>query len=211
MPDPVVCTYVVPQVGDEIPAKGPEPFRDEHNAGGNRFAELLARAKGDGSSRPDPPAQPRRPILPEGAPDYENDDEWGERVIGSPDVPDPPLRNEMPGMRMSPEMDYGDPSGEEGAGGGGGGRFQRMMNQAQSNDERKAAGMSPRTSPRSPGRQQPAAPVSRADKEAAMKAAVERQQKLMSKARGIDLDDPTLGSAELAKKKALGRAQAEAT
>lgn len=116
----------------------------------------------------------------------------------------------MPGLNLSPEMDYDGPPGGEGGGGGGGGgsRFQRMMNQAKINEQQRAAGIAPGASPRS--REDRPAAMSREQKEKAVKEAVERQQKLMAKSRGIDLDDPTLSGAELAKKKALSRAQAEA-
>lgn len=188
----------------------PGPYRDEHTAGGSRYQELLARAKGEGAPRPPPPtAKPRRVLPPEGAPDYDDDRQWEEQAIGSPDIPDPPLRQEMPGLDLGPEL--GMVEGEAGISGGS--RFSRMMNQARQNDDRQEAGMAPRASPRSPQekakRAQQPAPVSKEDKERAIRAAVERQQKLMSKARGIDLEDPSLEGAELARKKALSRAQAE--
>eukprot|EP00903_Cladosiphon_okamuranus_P007760 g7516.t1 len=187
----------------------PEPYRDEHTPGGSRFKELLARAKGQGAPPPPPMSKPRRILPPEGAPDYDDDNQWEEQVIGSPHVPDPPLRQEMPGMDLGPEL--GMAEGEAGISGGR--RFSRMMNQARQNDDREEAGMTPRASPRSPQevarRAQQAAPVSKEEKERAIREAVDRQQKLMSKARGIDLDDPTLEGAELARKKALSRAQAE--
>ncbi|CAB1100812.1 unnamed protein product [Ectocarpus sp. CCAP 1310/34] len=188
----------------------------EHTPGGTRFKELLARANGQGAPLPpaSPSAKPRLVLPPEGAPDYDDDNQWEEQTIGSPDVPDPPLRQNMPGLDLGPELDYGG-GGEAGASGSGGSRFSQMMNQARQNDDRQEAGMAPRASPRSP--QEVAkraaaaqAPVSKEEKERAMKAAVERQQKMMAKARGIDLDDPALEGAELARKKALSRAQAEA-
>ncbi|CBJ33292.1 hypothetical protein Esi_0455_0006 [Ectocarpus siliculosus] len=202
--------------GDSNPLGPPPPYREEHTPGGTRFKELLARANGQGAPPPPPPpsAKPRRALPPEGAPDYDDDNQWEEQAIGSPDVPDPPLRENMPGLDLGPELDYGG-GGEAGASGSGGSRFSRMMNQARQNDDRQEAGMAPRASPRSP--QEVAkraaaaqAPVSKEEKERAIKAAVERQQKMMAKARGIDLDDPTLEGAELARKKALSRAQAEA-
>ncbi|CAM9826543.1 unnamed protein product [Ectocarpus sp. 12 AP-2014] len=202
--------------GDSNPLAPPPPYREEHTPGGTRFKELLARANGQGAPPPpaSPSAKPRLVLPPEGAPDYDDDNQWEEQTIGSPDVPDPPLRQNMPGLDLGPELDYGG-GGEAGASGSGGSRFSRMMNQARQNDDRQEAGMAPRASPRSP--QEVAkraavaqAPVSKEEKERAMKAAVERQQKIMAKARGIDLDDPALEGAELARKKALSRAQAEA-
>lgn len=122
----------------------------------------------------------------------------------------------MPGLDLGPELG-GELPAEGEAGISGGSRFSRMMNQARQNDDRQEAGMAPRASPRSPqevakrAAQAAAgpAPVSKEEKERAIRAAVERQQKMMSKARGIDLDDPNLEGAELARKKALSRAQAE--
>lgn len=202
--------------GDSNPLAPPPPYREEHTPGGTRFKDLLARANGQGAPPPpaSPSAKPRRVLPPEGAPDYDDDNQWEEETIGSPDVPDPPLRQNMPGLDLGPELDYGG-GGEAGASGSGGSRFSRMMNQARQNDDRQEAGMAPRASPRSP--QEVAkraaaaqAPVSKEEKERAIKAAVERQQKMMAKARGIDLDDPALEGAELARRKALSRAQAEA-
>lgn len=116
----------------------------------------------------------------------------------------------MPGLDLGPELGPLE-GGEPGISGGS--RFSRMMNQARQNDDRQEAGMAPRASPRSPQevarRAAQPAPVSKEEKERAIRAAVERQQKMMAKARGIDLDDPTLEGAELARKKALSRAQAE--
>lgn len=189
------------------------------------FRELLNRAKntdqsfGRTSPPSPPPAQPGRrlPPRPANAVNYDDDSQWEEepRRIGSPDLPDPPLRNEMPGLNFddggSPEDDGSD---RRGAGGGGGSRFQRMMDQAQYNDQRQEAGVGPKISPRSPeaGNGKPAVEVfTRDQKERAMREAVDRQQKLMAAARGFDLDDPTLDGPELAKKKALSRAQAEAS
>eukprot|EP00752_Nemacystus_decipiens_P002909 g2707.t1 len=190
--------------------EAPGPYRDEHTPGGSRFKELLARAKGEGAPPP-PTAKPRRVLPPEGAPDYDDDSQWEQQAIGSPQVPDPPLRQEMPGLDLGPEL--GGMAAEGEAGGSGGSRFSRMMNQAKQNDERQEAGMAPRASPRSPQevakRSQQRTPVSKEEKEKAIRDAVERQQKLMAKSRGIDLDDPTLDGAELARKKALSRAQAE--
>lgn len=122
----------------------------------------------------------------------------------------------MPGLRLAPEMDDGGPPGDggregEGASIGGGSRFQRMMGQAQQNDQRQEAGVGPRQSPRSPGGKPRAALPTREEKDRAMRDAVDRQQKLMSAARGVDLDDPTLDGPALAKKKALSRAQAGAS
>lgn len=190
----------------------PGPYRDEHTAGGSRFKDLLARAEGKGDPPPPPAAaKPRRILPPEGAPNYDDDSQWQEQAIGSPDVPDPPLRQEMPGLDLGPEL--GMAAVEEGEPGiSGGSRFSRMMNQAKQNDDRLEAGMAPRASPRSPQeiakRAQQPAPMSKEEKERAVRAAVERQQKLMSKARGIDLDDPSLEGAELARKKAVSRAEA---
>lgn len=197
------------------------------------FRELLNRAQkpdpstGRASPPSPPPAQPGRrlPPRPTNAPNYDDDSQWEEepRRIGSPDLPDPPLRKEMPGLRFATELDDGGPPGgppggggrDEGrASGGGGSRFQRMMDQAQYNDQRQEAGVGPKISPRSPeaGNGKPrAALLTRDEKQRAMREAVDRQQKLMSAARGFDLDDPTLDGPELAKKKALSRAQAEAT
>lgn len=123
----------------------------------------------------------------------------------------------MPGLQLSPELEYGGragPGGADGGGGGGGGgesRFQRMMNQAQANEQRSATGAGPRVSPRSPDGKPPPPLMSQAEKDRALRAAVDRQQKLMSKARGIDLDDPGLDGPGLAKKKALSRMQAESS
>lgn len=215
------CCYLhhrQPTDSDSSPFDPPGPYRDEHTAGGSRFKELLARAKGEPGPPPRPKAKPRRILPPEGAPDYDDESQWQEQAIGSPDVPDPPLRQEMPGLDLGPELDLGGGLPVEGeAGISGGSRFSRMMNQARQNDDREEAGMAPRASPRSP--QEVAkraaqaatgpAPVSKEEKERAIRAAVERQQKVMSKARGIDLDDPNLEGAQLARKKALSRAQAE--
>lgn len=127
----------------------------------------------------------------------------------------------MPGLNLGPELGGMPDEGEPGGGGStavgglsGGSRFSRMMNQAKQNDDRQEAGMAPRASPRSPQEiakraATAVAPVSKEEKERAIRAAVERQQKMMAKARGIDLDDPSLEGAELARKKALSRAQAE--
>lgn len=93
----------------------------------------------------------------------------------------------------------------------GGNRFRNMMNQARANDQRRQmegpAG-SRRDAENTPRPQfQHFSPE---DKARATRAAVERQQKHMMKSRGIDLDDATLEGAELAKLKAISRAQAEA-
>ncbi len=210
-PRSFAATNQQPADVDNNPFGAPGPYRDEHTAGGSRFKELLARANGQGTPPPPPTAKPRRVLPPEGAPDYDDDNQWEEQAIGSPDVPDPPLRQEMPGLDLGPEL--GPPGGAGEPGISGGSRFSRMMNQARQNDDRQEAGMAPRASPRSPQevakRAAQPAPVSKEEKERAIRAAVERQQKMMAKARGIDLDDPTLEGAELARKKALSRAQAE--
>lgn len=195
--------------GDGVPVT-PEPYREEHTSGGTRFRELLARAKGE--VKPSAPVTPRREAPPHGGANYDNDQEWEESIIGSPDLPQPPLRNEMPGLHLSPELDQAGPEGRDGGGGGGVGgesRFQRMMNQAQANEQRQVAGVAPRTSPRSQEGKPAPPPITQAEKDRALRAAVDRQQKLMSKARGIDLDDPSLDGPALAKKKALSRLEAE--
>lgn len=129
----------------------------------------------------------------------------------------------MPGLALSPELDYSGPAGrpvEEESGGpsiASGSRFNRMMSQAQSNDQRLAAGAQPKTSPRSPQQEggpppppPPRSQITQAERDRALKQAVVRQQKLMDKAKGIYVDDATLSGPELAKKKALNRAQAGA-
>lgn len=156
--------------------------------------------------------QPRRPPppRPDTAPAYYDDDE---RQIGSPHLPDLPLKNHTPGLRLPEEINYEDDAGE-GAGVEGGSRFQRMMNQARNNNERQASGQGPRVSPRSGGDsgdgRPPVQVLSREEKMREMRKAVDRQQKMMSKARGIDLDDPSLDGPALARKRAISRAQAEA-
>ena len=152
---------------------------------------------------------------PEGPINYDQDSQWEDQLIGSPNLPDPPLRNEMPGLRLCPEIDYDGleeaSPGNLGSGGDGGDRFQRMMQQAQTNDQRQAAGI-PQVSVQNtrPWRAD-ARPLllSKEEKERALRAAVERQQNMMAKARGINLDDPTLEGTELAKKRALSRASGE--
>lgn len=193
--------------GKDLPSI--EPYREEHTSGGSRFRDLLTRAKGEAPPN-QPPPQPRRPPPPQGAVDYDSDEAWEERVIGSPDLPDLPLRNEMPGLELAPEMGFDGPArgGEAGVGGG---RFQQMMQQAKSNEQRREAGMAPKSSPRGQPARPPPTILSKDEKDKALRAAVERQQKMMAKARGIDVDDPTLQGAELEKKKALSRAQAEAS
>ena len=192
-----------------------QPFREEHTAGGSKFSELLARAKGENPARSFQ-AAPRHSVPPEGPIDYDQDSQWEDQLIGSPNLPDPPLRNEMPGLRLSPEIDY-DGLEEASPGnlgsGGGGDRIQRMMQQAQTNDQRQAAGIPPVSAQNTRPSRADARPLppSKEEKERALKAAVERQQNMMAKARGINLDDPTLEGTELAKKRALSRAQAEAT
>lgn len=93
----------------------------------------------------------------------------------------------------------------------GGTRFRNMMNQAHANDQRRQ--IDGPAGPRAGGEDAPsprAQLFSPEDKARATRAAVERQQKLMMKAKGIDLDDPSLEGTELAKMKAISRAQAEA-
>lgn len=187
-----------------------QPYREEHTAGGSRFSELLARAKGETPARPK--AVPRRPMPPETPVDYEQNQQWDDESLGSPELPDMPLKNEMPGLSLSPEIDYDTPSASSVIGPDGG-RFQRMMQQAQINDQRQTAGISPAGNQNPPPlapRPRPPTP-SKEERERALKAAVERQQKVMAKARGIDLEDTSLDGPELARKKALSRAQAEAT
>lgn len=107
-------------------AKGPGPYRDEHESGGTRFRELLARAKktdpyieqragvrptsSRGQQQQDGriprEARPPRPVRPADAPNYDDPAQWDR--IGSPSLPDPPLRNEMPGMQLPREMDAGE-------------------------------------------------------------------------------------------------------
>lgn len=184
-----------------------QPYREEHTTGGSRFSELLARAKGETPARPQ--AVPRRPMPPPETPiDYEQDHQWDDESLGSPELPDMPLKNEMPGLSLSPEIDYDTPSASSDRGPGGG-RFQRMMQQAQINDQRQTSGIPPAGN-QSPPRSRPPTP-SKQERERALKAAVERQQKIMAKARGIDLEDTSLDGPALARKKALSRAQAEAT
>lgn len=96
----------------------------------------------------------------------------------------------------------------------GGSRFRNLMNQARNNREREQMGGLPRASARSAGGGPPAAPretFTKEEKARAVRAAVERQQKLMAKAKGIDLDDPSLDGPELQRMRAISRAQAEAT
>ncbi|CAM9996966.1 unnamed protein product [Ascophyllum nodosum] len=191
-----------------------QPYREEHTAGGRKFSELLARAKGKNPARSFQ-AAPRHPVPPEGPIDYDQDSQWEDQLIGSPNLPDPPLRNEMPGLRLSPEIDYDGleeaSPGNLGSGGDGGDRFQRMMQQAQTNDQRQAAGIPPVSVQNTRPWRADARPLllSKEEKERALRAAVERQQNMMAKARGINLDDPTLEGTELAKKRALSRASGE--
>lgn len=211
----------------EVSVSGnPPPYREEHEPGGSMFRDLLARAKGfdsgiagkyeDTTSRPSrrpdaaqPGPHPSRSPMP---PRYSNspyDDDQDGR-IGSPDLPDMPLRNEMPGMRLPNEVDYGDDPDDLPPGGADGSRFQQMMKKARHNDERMAAGVGPGVGRRPSGDRQPPT-MTREEKARAFREAVDRQQKLMAKARGYDLDDPTLDGPTLAKKKAISRAQSEAS
>ena len=86
-----------------------------------------------------------------------------------------------------------------------------MMEKARANDERRQMGQPPisrrgeEDSPRPPPRR-----FTPEEKARATRAAVERQQNIMMKASGIDLDDPSLDSAELQKRRAIARAKAEA-
>lgn len=212
--------------GEARMPSNPPPYREEHSSGASRFRDLLARSRGmdstitermgeaagppQGTNIPPPPLQSPRPPPPR--PDtYTNYDNSDSR-IGSPDLPDLPLKNEMPGMKMPHEMGSEDDGArKEDGGGGGGGRFRHMMNQAMVNDERMAMGGGASTRPSGGDGRKPQAPyITKQEKERALREAVDRQQKLMAKARGIDLDDPTLEGAELARKKAISRAQAEA-
>lgn len=86
-----------------------------------------------------------------------------------------------------------------------------MMQKARANDERRQMGIPPRS--RGGGEDTPRPPPQHftpEEKARAMRAAVERQQNMMMKADGIDLDDPSIDSAELQKRRAVARAKAEA-
>lgn len=116
-------------------------------------------------------------------------------------------------MRMPREMGYDDEQRADGMGPtGGGSRFQQMMNQARMNDERLEMGMGPAMSPRGADSESPRSGyVSKEERIRASREAVDRQQKMMAKARGLDIDDPTLDDRELAIKRAINRAKSEAS
>lgn len=129
-----VCVFCLSQRVQKQPegailggSEGPGPYRDEHDSGASRFRDLLARAKKVDPTveerlnlRPQPYAptpqsdaqpQPRRPLppRPKNPPNYDNLDEWDR--IGSPALPDLPLRNEMPGLQIPGEMGNVNPRG----------------------------------------------------------------------------------------------------
>ncbi|CAM9139095.1 unnamed protein product [Choristocarpus tenellus] len=168
----------------EVQATPPPPYQGEVSSGGTRFQHLLAMSNRAG--RPDSPTQQR------------DKNAHDEQSVGSPHVPDPPLRQEMPGLQMPPMG-----QGEHGSG-----RFAQMMSQAQIAKDRQEweAEHGP---PESRAPRPPVKRYTRDEKETAMRAAVERQQKLMSSAQGIDLDADHLTGRELQMQRAITRAQAE--